>query len=214
MLAVFTFTNRVDTFSINMVFDTYITKIHTYLNCDSHISNTTSMSNHYVQKIISLCEINNIIYLETMAAIAPAHRCLVVLTALRPRTLRILCTSTRPSEVVSLSEPLSPFCTTYAFVSATSLPLGKLTDKKQPPAAAGTLVRRRRRFDSERIEVAGINRRKESGIVGSRNNPPIPAVKEPKSEAKLKGMRKECECCQGARSCAGIFLRRRNSGVL
>ncbi|KAF7816967.1 hypothetical protein G2W53_030936 [Senna tora] len=96
------------------------------------------------------------IYLETMAAIAPAHRCLVVFMALPPRTLTLCdlaCSTVSSPSNVTFSEFSSPFSTAHTFGSPTNLPPPKLTDKNQPPGAAETLLRRRK-FPEPTAELA------------------------------------------------------------
>lgn len=119
--------------------------------------------------------------LETMAAIAPAHKCLVVFIALPPLipTCSVLVSSTTASSEPSspFCKPSSPFCTKHPLESRTTPSLFKLTDKNPPPATALSLnpydepdpeTTAEEDFRNDTTELS-----RELETVGSKNKPPM-----------------------------------------
>nr|ACJ53926.1 unknown [Dimocarpus longan] len=127
--------------------------------------------------------------LENIAAIAPAHKCLVVFMAPRPRTLTLVffftvasITTLSASILVSSGGVLSSICSRHTFPSFL-----KLTDKNKPPVCT--------RFEEEETEQEmliedafdEIKRIKEEETVGSRNKPPLTKNLELEVELRRNG---------------------------
>ena len=112
-------------------------------------------------------------YLETMAAIAPAHKCLVVLTAPRRVTLTFrLATTTSP-----LLFFFAPFCKRNSLGSETSPSLLKLTDKKNKSLTAvdsrfWLRAKQAVFLEAEESLKGEMKSRKEEEKLGSMNKPP------------------------------------------